>query len=507
MKNRKAVTLIELILVLAIIGLVVPTATSMLLLGQKAESMTLEEFDIQSDIRVAATVLNNTIRDAGGVFILHRDNANKLTEEWNYIMLNDTKDKLVEWRWDSSTNTHKQVELLSVDDGSTLDIVYNKNSKPNEDNVLEFTLTVKNPEKGDRSINSGLESMNSLQVVDRAYGKVANTLAYRNDKKLTEVSNSQAVVSMVLDTSGSMAYTLSGSWTNDYNSKRISIMKTKAIELVNEFSSNPNIYLSLVPFNTTANEAGEMLNVKANLDANKDEVTYNFIDTINGLTAEGGTNTGDGIRRGYYRITEFNERKENRNKTNKNFMIILVDGVTTFASATEYYWHTIYFNSYQGQTTIYEGRIYDYIGWDYQDRKYFYYYNRTGTSYFTGDGNVNSNVKEYRDIDIISYPNGIIIGNGSYLDTYGTEYVKKIGELVKSYKYGTNEAINVFVIGFSNVRSDYGSLKDIAIATGAKSNLPNQPYYIADSSDALEEIFASIKRQISDSLWHIGGPN
>lgn len=496
MKNRKAVTLIELILVLAIISLVVPTATSMFLLGQKAESMSFEEFDIQSDIRVAATVLNNTIRDSGGVFILHRDNANKLSEEWNYIMLNDTKDKLVEWRWDSSTNTHKQVELLSVDDGSTLDIVYNKNSKPNEDNVLEFTLTLKNPEKGDRSINSGLESMNSLQVVDRAYGKVANTLAYRNDKKLTEVSNSQAVVSMVLDTSGSMADTLSGGKPNNNNKSRLEIMKNEAKKLVDGFSDYPNIYVSLVPFNTTANGAREMVNVKVNIDEN----TNYFTNIINSLTANGGTNTGDGIRRGYYRIKEFNENGENINKTNKNFMIILVDGVTTFASATEYYSHDIYFSSYQGQTTIYQGLEYNYDGSNWFETKY--YYNRIATSYFTGDDNVSSNIREYRDSDIKTYPNGIIIGNGSKLDRYGTEYVDEIGELVRSYKNGTNEAINVFVIGFSSKQSDYGSLEDIAMATRG-----DKVFYTADSQEALNQIFLSIQREISDALWHIGGPN
>lgn len=496
MKNRKAVTLIELILVLAIISLVVPTATSMLLLGQKAESMSFEEFDVQSDIRVAATVLNNTIRDSGGVFILHRDNANKLSEEWNYIMLNDTKDKLVEWRWDSSTNTHKQVELLSVDDGSTLDIVYNKNSKPNEDNVLEFTLTLKNPEKGDRSINSGLESMNSLQVVDRAYGKVANTLAYRNDKKLTEVSNSQAVVSMVLDTSGSMADTLSGGKPNNNNKSRLEIMKNEAKKLVDGFSDYPNIYVSLVPFNTTANGAREMVNVKVNIDEN----TNYFTNIINSLTANGGTNTGDGIRRGYYRIKEFNEKEENINKTNKNFMIILVDGVTTFGSINEYIAaEDIEKNMFifeNCESTLVENGIEYKLAAKEEEFFLFYkcYYKKEDKFYFIGDNTINENKYPYQG--------GNIIGNGSNIDPYGTEYVDEIGELVRSYKNGTNEAINVFVIGFSSKQSDYGSLEDIAMATRG-----DKVFYTADSQEALNQIFLSIQREISDALWHIGGPN
>ncbi|TJX68660.1 VWA domain-containing protein [Soehngenia saccharolytica] len=492
MKNRKAVTLIELILVLALIGLVVPTATSMLLLGENANSMAVEEFDLQSDLRVVATILNNTIRDSGGIFILHRDNSNKLTEEWNYIMLNDSKDKLVEWRWDDTSQTHKQVELLGVDGRSTLDIVYNKRSKPNEDNLLEFTLTILNQEDGNREITSELESVNSLQVVDRAYGKIANTLAYRNDKKLTEVSNSQAVVSMILDTSGSMAYSLSGGNANSNNKSRISIMKDEATKLLNGFSEYPNIYVSLIPFNTTANGPTEMLNSKANKG--------NFLASINNLKANGGTNTGDGIRRGYYRIKEFNERQENINKTNKNFMIILVDGVTTLASATQHRLRNeeIFYN--------YHGPVYNYKGLEYRYYKhdYFFYYCRTDTSYFLGNSDVKTVNYElfYPDYRDKKYQDGRVIGNGVYLDAYGTEYVDKIGELVKTYKNGTNEAINVFVIGFSSDQSDYGSLEDIAKATRGDT-----VYYKADSQEALNQIFLSIQREISDALWHIGGPN
>jgi hypothetical protein len=219
--------------------------------------------------------------------------------------------------------------------------------------------------------------------------------------------------------------------------------------------------------------------------SNKDD----FINTINGLTAEGGTNTGDGIRRGYHSIVEFNA--QNENKTNKNFMIILVDGVTTLATATEYNKYLITSYRYYDDTINYKGRIYDYIGWyyDYDDYEYVYeyvYYNNI--TYLTGNVDVTSD--------------DMIIGVGSRLDRYGTEYVDEIGEMVRSYKNGTNEAINVFVIGFSEVVSDYGSLEDIAMATRG-----DKVYYKADSQKALEEIFSSIQREISDALWHIGGPN
>jgi hypothetical protein len=78
----------------------------------------------------------------------------------------------------------------------------------------------------------------------------------------------------------------------------------------------------------------------------------------------------------------------------------------------------------------------------------------------------------------------------------------KLENWLDHIKNGTNEAINVFVIGFSSKQSDYGSLEDIAMATRG-----DKVFYTADSQEALNQIFLSIQREISDALWHIGGPN
>jgi hypothetical protein len=184
-------------------------------------------------------------------------------------------------------------------------------------------------------------------------------------------------------------------------------------------------------------------------------------------------------------------------------MIILVDGVTTFASVHEVVTdHTISFGSSQGDYyTDLDGREYEFSHstgfWIWRT----YYYDYIGPvyeNYVMGEGNIDNSWASNN----VLYSNGAYFGNGSSLDPYGTAYVDLVGDMVKDYKDGTNEEIKVYVIGFSAVPADYGSLEDIALAT-----TDDTVYYEAGSSEALEEIFSAIQRDISDALWHIGGPN
>lgn len=326
------------------------------------------------------------------------------------------------------------------------------------------------------------------------------------DTRLDEVSNSQAVVGMVLDKSGSMGDRMDGGsyvsegHSNSFYHSRMKLMKQEATRLVEGLSEYPNVYISINPFDSTANGSEDMLNAKQNLDTSP-----GLKSIVNGLSAGGGTNTGDGIRRAYYRIKEFNELTENTTKTNKNFMIILVDGVTTYASIQENVTqHTITTRTNHGQTYSVDSREYTFS--HSEDVTFFgfylytnYYYTRSPyTTYVVG----NNSIDNERGNNNIFYSDGRYYGDGNNLDPYGTEYVDLMGAMVQSYKEGTNEEIKVYVIGFSDVEADYGSLEDIAISTTGDSD-----YYEAGSAEALEAIFKAIQRDISDALWHIGGPN
>jgi hypothetical protein len=162
-------------------------------------------------------------------------------------------------------------------------------------------------------------------------------------------------------------------------------------------------------------------------------------------------------------------------------MVILVDGVTTFYSAHEVEWNGTDISDYdyvEGSSNIDNIRL-DLSG----------YYNDYG-DYFN---------------------QGRYGGSGNSLDYWGTQYVNLIGNYVKEYgdtSFVDKKPIKVYVIGFSGVSSDHGSLNDIANATGAEGpEGETDDFYTAGDSAALESIFDSIQKDINDSLWHIGGPN
>lgn len=494
MKARKGISLVELLIAVALVSIVIAAGTNFILFGVKGHAITIDEFNIQSNTRLVSSKINSIIRDASGVFILHRDDDENLTEEWNYIMLNDDKTKLLEYVWDGESDSHTIKELVTGLNQVNFDLEFIKNNPSDEDKLLEFYLKVMHGGK-ERVVNTEIEAKNALQVVDRSYLNKGNTLSYRYDSRLGDASNAQAVVAMVLDRSGSMADTMSGGSTNNHSLRRLTLMKAEAVRLVEELAKKTNINISIVPFNSTANNPGDMLVANNNLNALRQ--------TINGLTATGGTNTGDAIRRGYYQIQEFNEDEANKNRTNKNFMIILVDGVTTFGSTHEIIREEIYFSSHQGNQVVQNGKTYvynrveSYLDWF--TIRYRYYYRFEEVEYVVGNSDIqNSEMRANNSRSNV----GQYAGAGNVLDTWGTEYVNLIGEMVREYKEGTNEAIQVYVIGFSARPSDHGSLGDIAMATRG-DNL----YYEAGDSEALEEIFKAIQRDITDALWHIGGPN
>jgi prepilin-type N-terminal cleavage/methylation domain-containing protein len=455
-KNRKrAFTLIEVVVSLTLLVLIMSIAVGFLLPTLRLPNQAVDEYDIQGKLRLLSQKVNYTIRDASATFALYRINHNNLTAGWNYIIPSTDHTSIVEYLWNGSAHVAKVVAEPQA--GVTYYLQFSKINPAYADNLLEYKV-IATIDGETRELTSEVEALNSLQVIDRGnLTYPANTLAYRTDPRPTEISDVQASVTMVLDRSGSMDWTMGGGNTNTTSNKRIYKMKEEAKRLIQGLSSNPNIYASIVPFSSTANNPQAMLPVRVNDNAN--QVLINKIDS---LTADGGTNTGDGLRRAYYIQKAFNDATT---KTTKNFMIVLVDGVTTFFSATRW--------------------------------------NSNGTIlYVDGDNNIENNEINYYNQ---TYSNGRYAGNGSSLDANGTAYVNLMGSKIRTYGSGVTadkEPIQVYVIGFSGVPADHGSLQNIAQATTG-----NSTYYTAGDSEALEAIFAAISKDISDSLWHIGGPN
>lgn len=466
MKNyKRGFTLIEILIALAIMGLIISLTTSLFMYGTNASVTTNVEYNSQAAMRVAVQKLNNSVRDASAAFALYKQDATVLSNGWNYVMLSTDKKSIVEYKWDQVSGNHKKSIIIEPQKDITYNISFKNNSSATADNLISYEIERISGSKYSRKISSTVESLNSLQVIDKAAeankisgGKkiVANVLAFRADAR-NKASESYANVAMVLDTSGSMGNALSD------GTIKLTSLKTQATNLITELSKNPNVNISLNPFSTSANNPVDMMK------ANTNSVT--LLTKITNLSANGGTNTGDGMRRAYYSIDSIVKTYPTRKA--KNFMIILVDGDSTFASVVN-------------GTTNYrtsDGNIDDTQYTKYVPYRYYPYY-------YT--------VTYYKEI----------IGTGNTYNTDAKGYVDAIGKMIREYNnVPTNpdndpsKAIKVYVIGFGDDASSR-SMGDLAKSTTGD----NTNWVKANSNAALKGVLDSIQADITDSLWHVGGP-
>lgn len=529
MKHRKGITILEMILVIALFSLVMIPATNFFVFGNNVHESTISEFDTQSKVRILSENVNSIIRDVSALYLLEKNypsddsieavNASGyFSDGWDYLMLNKNGTELVEWVWDGTKHTKRTI--INSIEGLSYNLTYEKDNPSNEDNLLNYHLKI-NVSGKEREIKTELTGLNTLQIIDRSYGGVANTLSYRYDARLDDIGMAQAAVSFVIDTSGSMDEDdMTG------GEKRIDVLKERAKEMVDGLADNDNVYISLTPFNDTANN-GVNNDLNNMLPLKETEADGGVSDIIDSLEADGGTNTGDGMRRGYYSIVNFNNLTENIDKITKNFMIILVDGETTYATGTEkitqYHTESGLFLGAKPSITLNQGkvneRIYYYYDtssfWGYRTHRYIYndYDSDNPIEYYTEDsgdvvpeGNPGGNVGLPNNV---YYDKGKVFGPGNSTNSEVKAYVDKIGEKIFKYKETTDGEIEVFVIGFAGGATNATNLQHIANATKATHGTTGTTYkyYKANTSEALKTILDEIKFQVSEALWHIGGPN
>lgn len=467
--TKTAFTLLELIIVVALMGLVSTMAYSMLNFSRTVLNKSEDEYEFQFSTRMALQSTSNIIRYSTAVFTIPKSSfrADNLDSGWDYIGIHQVEitpaqngnpavmgNEIVKYQYDKATNTHISSVLIAAKPNISYRFIFTKVNPQNEDSLLQFTIQSFQAgsvdENGNPSasltVTSEVEARNSLQVIDLSTNiDPAVAIAFRSQDR---VKNVVGHVAMVLDISGSMADTLSGNSTGSNSSNsRIYILKDQAKTLINKFAQEDNIDIALIPFSTSANNPNSFYNAKT--------ATTTLINKINSLSAGGGTNTGDGLRRAYWGLKAHNA-EVGTGVTPSNYVIILVDGVTTFYSVIS--------NS---------------------DR-----------TYVTSNGNVNEGF-----LDRGSYEfdhNGQIAGNGSTLDSGGTAYVNAIGAYLRA-----NSFAKAYVIGFSSLNPELQSVNNIAAACGA----PSSRIFTANSSDALNQVFETIRGDIVNDLWYLQGPD
>lgn len=203
---------------------------------------------------------------------------------------------------------------------------------------------------------------------------------------------------LVLDVSGSMADKV---YVNGKSSTKIAELKKAAKNFVDKMKDVPNLKIGIVAY--SSNASIKVVDDEILIDANK----VNELKTVVGnLSAYGGTNTGEGLRKAAHLLST--SKDKDANKT----VVLMSDGVPTFYS---YY--------------------------------YSYYY-----KYF------------YKNIDD---SNPKFDGKGNELDDYAVEYANIIGERIKE---STNNVFSIGYGLGDDKSKDNKTLKQIHESMGGKES-------------------------------------
>jgi prepilin-type N-terminal cleavage/methylation domain-containing protein len=464
-KNRHGVTLIELVIAIAIMAVVGITTLSILLFGSNTLKASDKEVEFQFSTRMIFNETSNIIRYSSAVFTIPASSfrADNLCAGWDYIGIHEVVItpaqngnpavmgyEIVKYVYDKTTNTHMPYVLMDAKPDVFYEFVFEKTNPQDVDSLLKFTIKTYPAGSLDEygrpraqlTVKSEVEARNSLQVIDLAsLLDPAFAIAFRHQDRAKNVVGH---IAMVMDKSGSMADNMAGQ-PNRVPS-RISILKNEATSLIHSFAQEDNIDISLIPFSTSANNPNAFINSRTGESS--------LVSIVNSFTALGGTNTGDGLRRAYWGLKAHNAEVPSDIRV-RNYIIVLVDGVTTFASVIS----------------------------------------NSNRNFYTADGNVREG---YLDRTDPRDTTGQIAGNGSDLDAKGTAYVNAIGALLRA-----DEFAKTYVIGFSSLSSELESVNDIAEACGA----PSERVFRADSQTALAEVFETIREDIVNDLWYLQGPD
>ena len=479
MKNRKGVTLLELILTIALIGLIIPIGTNIFLVGNKYQKVFGTEAEMQANTRLVSEQINNITRFATKTHTIPRSSF-QYSEDGvrdpvtSYIGITKAGHVVIDEPGESG-QPRKIQYLAKKQPGIDYEIVFDKvlDADGNEmDKVLSFSIVGKRDGKIVNEIVSKVDVLNSINIdhlgtpSDPAVA-IAYSMIDPGSQEWIEMSP-DAYITLVLDKSGSMAWDMDGK-SNSINKKRIEILKEKALKMIDRLAAlDFNIYVSIVPFSNNANNPYDFknLHVKNELDEVKD--------IINNLKADGSTNTGDGIRRAYYQLK------------NKADSLISSGQIDDYSDITQHMMILV-----DGETNTETRKI-------------------TGTFWFfvtsehITDENGNTN-------------NSVVVGNKRTVDVgdNNNNYVNFIGNnLIKPYKYNhegvEKQAINSFVIGFSNLSKDHNSLESIGNSVLGKqfehSSGTMKPYILATNADELDFAFEQFESEVENSLWIITRP-
>lgn len=472
MKKRKGITLIEVVLVLALAGIVIVAATNMFIFSNKVHKVSAEEADIQATTRLIAEQINNIVRLATKTHTIPRSSfqySEDGVRDPNTSYIGISKEGHVVIDEPGGEGQPRNIQYLAKkEEGIDFQIEFNKI----DDKILEFIIIANRDGKVVNTVTSSVEVLNSLNIDHLGTpSDPAVALAYSmvdpGSQEWIQVSP-DAYITLVLDISGSMAWDMNGI-ENSTNQKRIEILKEKSLKMIDRLSNMDfSINVALVPFSNNANNPGNFHDVSTPTGRS------NIISEITALSASGSTNTGDGIRRAYHKLKVQADSLISNGKQYSDFtqhMMVLVDGATNVETRT------------------------------ITGREWFIVYYVTSEKSTDANGNTNNNivVGNHREVSVST-------NNNNYIEFLGNN-------LIKPYTYvfegEQKQAINTFVIGFSNRAADHVSLGAIGNAINGKQFEYSggiRRFILATDADELDFAFEQFESEVENNLWIITRP-
>lgn len=541
--NKKGFTLVELLIAVALITVVIIVSMNMFFFGTNAHRLTFKEYEIQSDVRIATEQVTNIVRYSKAVFGVPYpfvESTSKMDPGWSYFMVSADGKRIVSMDYNDTTKVHEEKIIVEEQDNIKYKMIFEKDKNAKNDNVMIYKIYAQVVDENGNKVRdkivfeSTVESVNAIQVADKGTDAAPSiALAYRNDGQTSgKGKNEIAYITIITDVSGSMNQTPSGYGNTSYehDNARIRFVREALAGdgekegIIQFFSKEENIYLSLIPFSTTANAPKPNNNSAPNRTHDIYEV-FNIADSsamstkANSLVANGGTNTGDALRQAYHLHNDFRTTMESLaiikpEDQVHHYMILLVDGETTY--------QTKYQKWYDDGEHKEMGKRIKYRVW-YPNAKYY-----ESVSDFIGTGNINlSNMRYTYNYPATRVPNNPINGavygkknpdvtiigldGDGHTTIPNASSIKTMGNLIKSFDGGNG--IGSYLIGYASGLD--GEIKYIADSIGTPENIvnpqdstQNKTYrYLYNNKDFdVSDILKQIANDIMADFWLATGP-
>lgn len=514
--RKRGFTLVELVIGVSLMTMVIALGFQIMSASNKITAKTINETQLQSSARLFTENINTSVRYASAIFMIPKKSfvRENLTKGWSYLgiwdnveiseKIGNTENTIIapqaivhiEYQPNGRPAKVNEGETIIENDGSFFvqkvfgytktdpvtgnllkySLVFDKNDATGVDTNLNYSLTATLLDKDGNVVNNKhyldikteLEALNSLQVINKGAAlNPATAIAYRKDDRADETV---AHVAMVLDTSGSMQWDMNGdSYDVPEDKKRISILKEKSKEFVDSLSSNESIEVGIIPFsyfgNMELNAPGTSRRKKIfqNAKYGKEEL-HQYID---GLIANGATNTGDGMRYAYHELKDINDKNVN------NYLLLLVDGDTTSWTLNEW---SDYDSYYTGPGNREFCGYFQFISYDSKVQ----FFRQVGA----------------REMSVYSFRPLTYVGEQAVYENLIDGYVKEIAKKYTSYDFA-----KVYVIIFANSVTSRGvqTLKDAFV-------LDNENLFKATDEEKLHTAFEEIGKDIKKEMWYLNGP-